>query len=472
MPLTPPIRSLATLSPYPHGSASPPRSSTPRFVRRLFTPHSVSSRYTRLTEWTNEGTKEPSEWVRWTRRDEKETRRAVEGGGNGLSSRCSSFPCRSPWLLSTFTSRKGSFMKVSIILGDRREWIIGCGPRVREMKGMWSERNVNETRLSSLSLASPRIPASARPSHPRLLLLSPPQPEASESNGVRRGWPEVGEVSREKRGCKWKSSQRFVLVSSPLTSFLLITTSRLVWAPSLVPYSGPFVTRRGDKEKMWRGKEVTTRNRRSLTGTTGSSPVSLALHLHIQDSFKSWDWWCTKGKGKVNRFHVTYSPRPLPTVPSSPRRLLSSSPRFLRIGGKEKRRISDERRRDDEGRDGPRVVHSCLRHFRSLTRPFPSPRRHSLTVRFSPRHSASSAPRVSDRIERYVREWREREVTRRPSKTRVTDRSRRWMGRLDTAYHLKGFCLDGMLLSLPSRFGTSGVGLSVFALSPPYLSEA
>jgi hypothetical protein len=41
---------------------------------------------------------------------------------------------------------------------DRREWIIGCGPRVREMKGMWSERNVNETRLSSLSLASPRIP--------------------------------------------------------------------------------------------------------------------------------------------------------------------------------------------------------------------------------------------------------------------------------------------------------------------------
>ena len=34
------------------------------------------------------------------------------------------------------------------------------------MKGMWSERNVNETRLSSLSLASPRIPASARPSHP------------------------------------------------------------------------------------------------------------------------------------------------------------------------------------------------------------------------------------------------------------------------------------------------------------------
>lgn len=69
------------------------------------------------------------------------------------------------------------------------------------MKGMWSERNVNETRLSSLSLASPRIPASARPSHPRLLLLSPPQPEASESNGVRRGWPEVGEVRGTTKEC-------------------------------------------------------------------------------------------------------------------------------------------------------------------------------------------------------------------------------------------------------------------------------
>lgn len=88
----------------------------------------------------------------------------------------------------------------------------------------------------------------------------------------------------------------------------------------------------------------------------------------------------------------------LPTVPSSPRRLLSSSPRFLRTGGKEKRRISDERRRDDEGRDGPRVVHSCLRHFRSLTRPFPpslsSLRRsvpHAL-VRSSRRSLGSSLP--------------------------------------------------------------------------------
>ena len=90
--------------------------------------------------------------------------------------------------------------------------------------------------------------------------------------------------------------------------------------------------------------------------------------------------------------------RPLPSVPSSPRRLLSSSPRFLRTGGKEKRRISDERRRDDEGRDGPRVVHSCLRHFRSLTRPFPpslsSLRRsvpHAL-VRSSRRSLGSSLP--------------------------------------------------------------------------------
>ena len=37
------------------------------------------------------------------------------------------------------------------------------------------------------------------------------------------------------------------------------------------------------------------------------------------------------------------------------------------------------------------------------------------------------------------------------------------MGRLDTAHHLKGFCLDGMLLSLPSRFGTSGWIYFVFS---------
>ena len=24
-------------------------------------------------------------------------------------------------------------------------------------------------------------------------------------------------------------------------------------------------------------------------------------------SFKSWDWWCTKGKGKVNRYHIPHT---------------------------------------------------------------------------------------------------------------------------------------------------------------------
>lgn len=65
--------------------------------------------------------------------------------------------------------------------GERLRVIIGCGPRVREMKGMWSERNVNETRLSSLSLASPRIPASARPSHPHPY---PPHTHPSEASGT------------------------------------------------------------------------------------------------------------------------------------------------------------------------------------------------------------------------------------------------------------------------------------------------
>ena len=49
------------------------------------------------------------------------------------------FPFRSPWLLSTFTSRKGSFMKVSIILGDRRERSEQREPR---MGGNRSERSL------------------------------------------------------------------------------------------------------------------------------------------------------------------------------------------------------------------------------------------------------------------------------------------------------------------------------------------
>jgi len=75
---------------------------------------------------------------------------------------------------------------------------------------MWSERNVNETRLSSLSLASPRIPASARPSHPHPypphphpiphVSPAPPRPPGgSETRGNGRGWRSDEEWGTEAR---------------------------------------------------------------------------------------------------------------------------------------------------------------------------------------------------------------------------------------------------------------------------------
>lgn len=65
------------------------------------------------------------------------------------------FSYRSPWLLSTFTSRKGSFMKVSIILGDRRERSEQREPR---MGGNRSERSrVSSGVVDSLSVA-PYVP--------------------------------------------------------------------------------------------------------------------------------------------------------------------------------------------------------------------------------------------------------------------------------------------------------------------------
>lgn len=83
---------------------------------------------------------------------------------------CPSFLCRSPWLLSTFTSRKGSFMKVSIILGDRRERSEQREPR---MGGNRSERSrvssgVVDSRpflrhLRFISLSIPPTPHSLPP---------------------------------------------------------------------------------------------------------------------------------------------------------------------------------------------------------------------------------------------------------------------------------------------------------------------
>jgi len=65
---------------------------------------------------------------------------------------------------------------------------------------MWSERNVNETRLSSLSLASPRIPASARPSHPHPY---PPHTHPSEASGTSWGTKDRGEWKELSEGARF-----------------------------------------------------------------------------------------------------------------------------------------------------------------------------------------------------------------------------------------------------------------------------
>ena len=69
------------------------------------------------------------------RRDEKRTRRAVEGGGNGFSSRCSSFPCRSH---PSFTSHVGSSCStppsVPSDVGNRHEEKVKDVRKTRERK--------------------------------------------------------------------------------------------------------------------------------------------------------------------------------------------------------------------------------------------------------------------------------------------------------------------------------------------------
>ena len=87
----------------------------------------------------------------------------------------------SPWLLSTFTSRKGSFMKVSIILGDRRERSEQREPRMGGNLSEWSRlgscRSVSACVLrpfASPSLHSRAGPVRAEPG---------PAPAAGEGNG-------------------------------------------------------------------------------------------------------------------------------------------------------------------------------------------------------------------------------------------------------------------------------------------------
>lgn len=76
------------------------------------------------------------------RRDEKGTRRAVEGGGNGLSSRCSSFPCRSH---PSFTSHVGSSCStppsVPSDVGNRHEEKVKDVRKTRDI--IWCINNCN-----------------------------------------------------------------------------------------------------------------------------------------------------------------------------------------------------------------------------------------------------------------------------------------------------------------------------------------
>ena len=69
------------------------------------------------------------------------------------------FSYRSPWLLSTFTSRKGSFMKVSIILGDRRERSEQREPRMGGNRSeRWATCHYGRMSVSCLCLSSNRFP--------------------------------------------------------------------------------------------------------------------------------------------------------------------------------------------------------------------------------------------------------------------------------------------------------------------------
>lgn len=64
-----------------------------------------------------------------------------------------------------------------------------------------------------------------------------------------------------------------------------------------------------EREEPCKWKELTEiENEMHLQGSSRS------FSLHIQDSFKSWDWWCTKGKGKVNRFHAPFTARHVRSV--------------------------------------------------------------------------------------------------------------------------------------------------------------
>ena len=101
----------------------------PRLTSLLYVSFSLRSLRVRLRSVRDETTE--------GRRDEKGTRRAVEGGGNGLSSRCSSFPCRSH---PSFTSHVGSSCStppsVPSGVGNRHEEKV---KDVRKSRVRWDE---------------------------------------------------------------------------------------------------------------------------------------------------------------------------------------------------------------------------------------------------------------------------------------------------------------------------------------------
>ena len=138
--------------------------------------------------------------------------------------------------------------------------------------------------------------------------------------GVSRSVAEVnrgGTNGRHEDGERWTDTEQrkhmVVSIGWPLSSppFPLIVyhSCRSLTSRSLHFH---FVRRwrGGGKWKKWTTEAPTEARRSGGEGRRSLNPRSVpplvfrSLSLHIQDSFKSWDWWCTKGKGKVNRFHV------------------------------------------------------------------------------------------------------------------------------------------------------------------------
>lgn len=138
---------------------------------------------------------------------------------------------------------------------------------------MWSERNVNETRLSSLSLASPRIPASARPSHPH------PYPPSTVRHSRRsfrpedvgRGWktrPEDVETEGTTHGGRNMTTKGLTLMPwvSRSLRFSVLSAREHAIHPRSLPSSGPAPP---SERSEWHAKEASGDNVRRTESTNG-----------------------------------------------------------------------------------------------------------------------------------------------------------------------------------------------------------